>query len=359
MGQGLGRWRRWRLAWLAAVIAALAGCGGQVRDERPLPAQQAVPGLIVLPVAVNIAELGSLEVAWRSVEVAGWLLQHTDLPLIGPLDYRLNKPIDQVQAVAYDTDLSTREEELAADWRNWLVLQVQVSENRATNVRDIVDVRGKEPGKPKVYRQHGVEATLRVEAALYDAKRGTRLAWAVVERSDDPTQYTPGEDPRPGVTAAVRDALQRLWQLSPALTQGPAERRIRGSGLVDAVPALLAFEAPDLPSTAEGLKNLPEALQEARVYAAWDRVAPGLSAAQIRAATLQRGLLVRELLPPLRQGDVVISVDRQRVSTVHQFDRLVRTCSPKPGGCEVVVRRGDGEVALSLSWPALPAVAPP
>ena len=342
-----------------ALTLLLTACGGQLRDEGALAAGQRVPGLIVLPIAVNIAELSSLEVAWRSVEVANWLLQRTDLPVIGPLDFKLNKAIDQVQVAAYDTDLSTREDELGPAWRDWLVVQVQISENRATNVRDIVDVRGKEPGKPKVYRQHGVEASLRVEAGLFDARRGKRLAWAVIERTDDPTQFAPGEDPRPGVTAAVRDAVQRLLELSPGLFQGPTERRTRGQGFVDAVPALLAFDAPDLPSTVEGLKNLPEAVQEARVYAAWDRVAPGLTVQEIRSATLARGVLVRDLMPPLRQGDVVLAVGKQKVSAIHQLDRLIAACSAKPQGCEVLVRRGEAEVALSLSWPALSAVSPP
>ncbi len=355
---GLGAGPRARALGLV-LAAGLASCGGQVRDEGPLAAERRAPGLIVLPVSVSIAELGSLEVAWRSVQVANWLLQKTDLPIIGPLDFKLNKAVDQVQVAAYDTDLSTREDELTAEWRDWLVVQVQVSENRATNVRDIVDVRGKEPGKPKVYRQHGVEATLRVEAGLYDVRRGTRLAWTVVERSDDPTQFAPGDDPRPGVTAAVRDAVQRLLELSPGLFQAPAERRTRGQGFVDAVPALLAFDAQDLPSTVEGLKNLPEAVQEARVYAAWDRVAPGLAVQEIRSATQARGLLVRELMPPLRQGDIVLGVGKHKISTVHQFDRLIRICSAQPQGCEVAVRRGEAEVALSLRWPALAAVSPP
>lgn len=352
-----------RLRLAAAGLALLSlttqACGGgQVIDEKPLAEGVAVPGLIVLPIALNIPERSGLEVAWRSVDVANWLLLNTDLALIGPMDFSAIKPLDDVLVVSQDTDLGTKEGELAADWRQWLVLHVLVTENRATNVRDIVDIRAKDKGKPNTYRQHGIEAALRIEVGLYDARRGTRLAWTVLERMDDPTQYTPGEDPRPGVTAAVKDALQRLVELAPVLRRPTGERRTRGQGLVDGVPALLAFSAPELPSTIETLKPLAEEVQQAKVYAAWDRIAPGLTAVEIRDATLGRGVLVRQAQPPMNAGDVILAVSGRKVATIHQVDRLLGQCSPKPDACDVLVRRAGGEVALKLRWPALPAVAP-
>lgn len=365
--------RKWLLAWLrlrttaarqtlvALAVVALAGqgCGpAQVVDEQSLSERVTAPGLIVLPIALNIPERSGLEVAWRSVDVANWLLINTDLPLIGPLDFSANKPVDDVLVAGQDTDLGTKEDEFGPEWRTWLVLHVLVTENRATNVRDIVDTRVKDKSKPNTYRQHGIESNLRIEVGLYDARRGTRLAWTVLERVDDPTQYTPGEDPRPGVTAAVKDALQRLVQLAPVLQRTAGARRTRGQGLVDAVPALLAFSAPELPSTIDTLKTQAEEVQQAKVYAAWDRIAPGLSAVEIRDATLGRGVLVRSALPPLNAGDVILAVSGKKVAAIHQVDRLLGQCSPKPDACDVLVRRAGGEVALKLRWPALPAVLP-
>ncbi len=353
--------QRLALALLALALLGLAlqGCGpAQVVDEQTLSEKVAAPGLIVLPIALNIPERSGLEVAWRSVDVANWLLVHTDLPLIGPLDFSANKPLDDVLVAGQDTDLGSKEDEWGPEWRTWLALHVLVTENRATNVRDIVDTRVKDKSKPNTYRQHGIEAALRVEVGLYDVRRGTRLAWTVLERTDDPTQYTPGEDPRPGVTAAVKDALQRLVELAPVLLRPAGARRTRGQGLVDGVPALMAFSAPELPSTIESLKTQGDEVKEAKVYAAWDRVAPGLSAVEIRNATLGRGVLVREALPPLNAGDVILSVSGKKVSAIHQVDRLLGLCSPNPDACDVLVRRAGGEVALKLRWPALPAVMP-
>ena len=347
------------LIGLALFGSLGVGCGpAQVVDEQTLSEKVAAPGLIVLPIALHTPERTGLEVAWRSVDVANWLLIHTDLPLIGPLDFSANKPLDDVLIVGQDTDLGTKEDEFGQEWRTWLALHVLVTENRATNVRDIVDTRIKDKSKPNTYRQHGIESNLRVEVGLYDARRGTRLAWTVVERVDDPMQYRPGEDPRPGVTAAVKDGLQRLLELAPVLQRNAGARRTRGTGMVDGIPALLAFSAPDLPSTIESLKTLPEELQQAKVYAAWDRIAPGLSILEIRDATLGRGVLVRSALPPLNAGDVIVAVSGKKVAAIHQVDRLLGVCSPKPEACDVLVRRAGGEVALKLRWPALPAVMP-
>lgn len=343
-----------------AAAAALACCGSkQVVDEGPLAPDVRPVGLVLLPVALSIPDTNALEIIARSLEVSRMVLQKSDLPLLGPLDFDLIKTIDEARNTNYDTDLPTRENELGSEWRTWVALHVLVTENRATNVRDIVDIKAKAAGKPSVYRQHGVEATVRVEAALYDVRRGTRLAWAAIEGVDDPTQFTPGGDPRPGVTAAIQKAVARLFEMTGTALVGQPGRRTRGQGLVDSLPAMLQWRAPEMPSFLDNVKTQAEEVREARIYSLWDRFAPNLETKTIFAANKGKGVLVVAKTPPFEANDIIVSVDGKKVQSAYQMDRVARVCSPSPNGCKVEVLRNNETATVMLRWPAMPSPAVP
>jgi len=340
---------------LAVALGALACGSAQVAEESPLPADVKPQGLVVLPVALIVPEADALEIAAASLAVTRQLLARTDLPIIGPLDFDLNKTLDEARNASYDTDLVARDGELGADWRSWLALHVLVTENRATNVRDIVDVKAQAAGKPGTFRQHGIEATVRVEVGLYDVRRGTRLAFTASETPDDPTQFTPGADPRPGVSKAIAAGIDRLIAMVGPAIIGPAGRRARGDGLADSLPAMLSWRAPERPAWLDKSKDLASEVREAKIYSLWDRFVPGLDVKEIFAANKAKGLIVRAKAPPLEAGDVVTAVDGKKAQAAYQFDRLLRACSPTPTGCRVDLLRGGAATTVMLRWPALPA----
>lgn len=347
---------------LVGVVVAwiVVGCGAkQVVDEGPLPADVKPAGLVLLPVALGVPGSNALEVVARSLDVTRLVLRLSDLPVIGPLDFDVNKALDEVRNASYDTDLQAREEALGTDWRTWLAMHVLVTENRATNVRDIVDVKAQAAGKKAVYRQHGIEASVRVEIGLYDVRRGNRIAWAVTEVPDDPTQFAPGGDPRPGITAAIEKTMARLFELSGPALQGPAGRRSRGEGLADSLPAMLQWRAPESPSYLDTVKDQDDATREGKIFSLWDRFVPNLGAKEIFVATKAKGMLVRSKLPPLDAGDVVTKVEGKVVQAAYQFDRLVRLCSPTATGCKIELLRNNEPTTVMLRWPALSALAAP
>ncbi|MBM4342839.1 MAG: hypothetical protein FJ100_05630 [Deltaproteobacteria bacterium] len=352
-----------RCLWTATAtgwVAIATACGGQqVVDEGPLPADVRPNGLVVLPVTLSVPDSSALEVAARSLDVTRLVLQKSDLPVLGLFDFDLNKTLDEARNVSYDTDLATRDTDVGTDWQSWMALHVLVTENRATNVRDIVDVKAKAAGKPSTFRQHGIESEIRVEAALYDVRRGNRIAWTVVQHSDDPTQFTPGGDPRPGITAAIDKCVTRLFAMAGTQLIGQPGRRSRGDNLVDALPAMLHWRAPELPSLADAIKAQPDEVQQARVYALWDRFAPNLETKAIFAANKAKGVLVRAKTPPFEAGDVVVAIDGKKVKAAYQVDRIVRACSPTPNGCKAEVMRNNETVTVMLRWPALPSIAVP
>ena len=343
------------VAVVAMAMGAAAACGSkQVVDEGPLPADIKPAGIVLLPVALGVPDSNALEVVARSLDVSRLVLQLSDLPLLGPLDFDINKSLDEVRNASYDTDLTAKEEAVGTEWHNWLAMHVLITENRATNVRDIVDVKAQAAGKKGVYRQHGIEATVRVEIGLYDVKRGNRIAWATSEVMDDPTQFAPGGDPRPGITAAVQKTMARLFEMGGPALFGPVGRRTRGEGLADALPAMLQWRAPELPSYLDTVKGQADEVREAKIFSLWDRFVPNLSAKEIFAANKAKGLLVRSKLPPLEAGDVITAIDGKKVQAAYQFDRLVRICSPSTSGCKVELLRNNEPTTLMLRWPALP-----
>ncbi len=350
----------WGWSTVAATGALLLGCGGQqVVDEGPLPADLRPNGLVLLPVTLSVPDSSALEVAARSLEVSRLLLQKSDLPVLGLFDFDLNKTLDEARNVSYDTDLQTRDTDVGAEWQQWMALHVLVTENRATNVRDIVDEKAKAAGKPSTFRQHGIESEIRVEAALYDVRRGNRIAWTVVQQTDDPTQFTPGGDPRPGITTAIEKCVTRLLAMTGNQLLGQPGRRTRGENLVDALPAMLHWRAPELPSYADAIKAQPDEVQQARVYALWDRFAPNLETKAIFAANKGKGILVRAKTPPFEAGDVVLAIDGKKVKAAYQVDRITRVCSATANGCKAEVLRNNETVTVMLRWPALPSIAVP
>lgn len=351
------RGRGWRLALAAtpALLAALvASCGGnvpQLIELTPLTANLQPVAIIVLPVALTVPGATALDVVVRTGDAADYLMAHTDLPILGPFDFVVQRPVDEVRTAASDTDLLTHTRELGFDVHRAIALHVLITENRASNVRDIQDVRQADPKQQKTYRQHGLESTVRVELSLFDAMRGHKLGGLVIETQDDPTDFQPGGDPRPGITSAIRLALDRLMEASGPVLRGRGGRRTHGEGLVDSVPAMMAWRAPDLPSWSDLHREHDDLIREAEALALWDRIAPGLSMREMHDATASKGVLVHQARAPLQAGDVVVSVLGKTVVTRHQLDRLLQQCGST--ACPVLAYRAGQTVALQLQWPVL------
>jgi hypothetical protein len=336
-------------------LVALTACGGggpQVLEEAPLDREVRPTGLVLVPVGLALPEANALEVAAVSNLAANYLLQHTDLPIVGLYDMGLNKPPLEVVNAAADTDLLVRAGDIPIDFRTWIAVQFLITENRATNVRDIVDTRIQDPKKPNTWRQRGFDSRVRVEVKLADPLRGRQLAIVVIEDDDDPTAGEPGGDPRPGVTRLVKLALARLIASSGDLLKS-GQRRSRGDGMVDSVPAMTGWGSVDLPSWEQSHRDDPEVVREAASMSLWDRFAPGLTVAEVRAASASRGVLIRQAMAPLEAGDVVLMVAGKPVSAIHQVDRLLQGCGT--GACPVLVLRAGQRTEVDVRWPALPS----
>jgi len=344
---------------IAAVIlsVSLVGCGSAspVQNIQILDPTTKPLGIIVLPVAQMVPATTALDVIARSHDAAAYLLQHTDLPILGPLDFSINKSVDDVRIVAADTDLFSRKEELGEEPRQWLALSLLITENRAENVRDIKDVREKDPKKQKIFRQHGIDAKVRVEVALLDPRRGTRVAGLSFEFDDDPTQFEPGGDPRPGITKAIQQALAHLLATSGEGLRGGGSRRWRGEDMVDNLLPLLAWSADDLKSFNVLHSADAEVTRDAKVLGLWDRFAPNLEMASIFHATRQSGLIVRKAHAPLLAGDLILSVSGHAVTATYQFDRLLQLAGN--AGAKVQVWRNAAKMTVDVAWPQLPAIA--
>ncbi|MSP92111.1 MAG: hypothetical protein EXR79_09975 [Myxococcales bacterium] len=348
-----------RLA-LLAVLAFGTACGSagpKAQEETRLDPGLRPPGLILMPVALAIPGTSALDIVSRTNDLARWLMQRTDLPLIGPYDYTLNKPADEAQNAMTDTDLLARTDALHADVRNWLVIHVLVTENRASSERDIVDTRVKDPKKPNTWRQRSIEAKVRVDVSVLDARRGAKLAGLVYEADDDPASFEPGGDPRPGITRIIGEAMVLLLAGSGSSLYGTGSRRTRGVGIVDSVPAVMAWTLPDSPSWNEQHQKDQDIVREAAVLSMFDRLAPNLDMRTIFAAARNSGLLVQQVQPGLELGDIIVSLGERPLSAAYQLDRGLQA-SP-PAGCTVSVMRKGQKVDVTLQWPALPTATPP
>ena len=347
------------LALLAAVgfSAACGSAGPMAQEETRLDPALRPPGLILMPVALAIPGSSAIDIAARTNDLARWLMQRTDLPLIGPYDYTLNKPVDEAQNAMTDTDLLARSDALQADVRNWLVIHVLVTENRASSERDIVDTRVKDPKKPNTWRQHSTDAKVRVDVSVLDARRGAKLAGLVYEADDDPANFDPGGDPRPGVTRIIGEAMALLLAGSGGSLYGTGSRRTRGVGLIDSVPSIMAWSIPDKPSWSEQHQKDEDVVREAAVLGLFDRFAPNLDMRAIFAASRNAGLLVQQPAPGLEPGDIVVALGDRPLSAAYQLDRALQACPP--AGCTAAIVRKGQKLDVALQWPPLPPATAP
>ena len=346
-----------RLTYASLVLLAACGASGpQISDVQRPDATTHAKALIVLPVALAMADSTSLEIAMRTGEVMRWVLANTSQPVIGPADFALRHPVDEIGVVSADTDLMEHGSEFGLPVREAAVLHILVTENRATNVRDIQDVRNADPKKQQTFRQHGLEAHLRTEVWLSDAMRGQHLAGLVVETTDDPTDVMPGGDPRPGLTQAIQLALAQLQEIAGPLLAENGARQTRGDGLVDSLPTMLAWAPPGKQSWDETNKSKDELMREAARFAVWDRVAPGLPDALRTIAMKHPGVLVRQAQGGLQPGDVVTAVNGRPVTAAYQVDRALQVGGPV--GARAQVLRGGGLLDVTLQGKLVPAPAP-
>ncbi len=338
---------------LVGLLTACGASGPQISEVLPLDQTAHAKALIVLPVALAMQDSTSLDIAMRTDEVARWLLTKTPLPLIGPADFGLLQPVDEVAVVSSDTDLMSHATELRLPVREAVALHILVTEQRATNVRDIQDVRNADPKKQQTFRQHGLEAHLRTEIWLSDAVRGRKLAGLVVETTDDPTNVMPGGDPRPGLTLSIQLALNKLLEIAGPLLAGPGTRQTTGAGLVDSLPATLAWAAPGKESWETANKAKAEVVREAAALSLWDRVAPNMTGKELYVASRNRGLLVRQAQGDLQAGDFVLTLDTRPVTTAYQLDRVLQVSGSQGARAQVI--RGGAKVDLTVRGPLTPA----
>lgn len=344
------------LVSFALLLAACGASGPQISEvQTPEPGTRA-KALIVLPVALATQEATSIDIAMRTNAVARWLLQKTTQPLLGPADFGLLHPVDEIGAVSADTDLMSRATDLRLPVREAVALHILVTEQRATNVRDIQDIRNADPKKQKTFRQHGLEAHLRTEVWLSDAMRGRRLAGLVVETTDDPTDVMPGGDPRPGTTLAIQLALDKLLEMTGPLLTDNGVRQTRGDGLVDSLPATLAWAAPGKPSWDEANKDKAEMMRDAAALALWDRMTPNMSGKELAVASHNRGVLVRKAQGQLLAGDLILSIYGRPIVAAYQLDRALQVAGHE--GVHVQVLRNGAPVDVPLQGPLVPAATP-
>ncbi len=335
----------------ACLLSACGSSGPQLLDAMPLAADTQPTALMVLPVGLTVPGTTALEVAARTLAVDHYLMQKLELPIISLFDIDVNKRVDDVRTASADTDLFTKSAELGLDVRKAVVLHLLITENRATNQTDIQDLRKKDPKQQKTYRQHGLSSTVRLELTWLDAMRGQRLGGLTLEIADDPTDFVPGGDPRPGVTAGIEYLLDKYLELYGESLQRKGQRRTRGLGLVDHVGTMLSWHAPELPSHQEMQHDKADILKEADALEKWDRFAPGLSARELHDAAGHKGVLVHVAQPPLAAGDIILSAQKQPVAAAYQLDRQLQVCGPSP--CILQVFRAGQVIEVPVNWPVL------
>lgn len=345
-----------RLAAIVAALAAVAAtaCGGpfEVMQDRPLAEDISPPkGIVLLPVAMMTHRADALEVAVRSSEAARWLLDHTDVPLVGPMDFRVFKPVDEVKIASTDTDLATRNEGDRIALAGWWAMSILVTENRSTSVSNIVDTRKGQDGKT-VSQRYGIESTLRVEVQIRDAMHGTVKAMVVLKGVDDPNDRPPEGDPRPMIRALMIEGMRRaIGEALPGLGQ-PNRRVIRGREGIVSVPALADSGYPNRPSFAEPLKEKKPIERETAILTIWYRVSPNLPLRPALTATNHPGVVMAQDRAPLKKHDVVMAVGGTPVRDTYQLDRMLRRCASS--SCKVQIRRKRSTLEVDLRWNVQP-----
>jgi hypothetical protein len=347
------RWRRLALATL--VVAGCVGCRGsfEVVSENPLPPDVQKPhGIIILPVALMTHRSSAVDVGFRSTDVANWLIDHTEIPLFGVLDYKVFKSLDEIRIASADTDLVAPDGGDRRDLTGWWALQVLITENRSASVRNIVDTKRGTDGTT-ISRKYGIESHLQVEVTLRDAMRGGLKAKVVVVESDDATASPIEGEPRPVLARLLKRALVMIFgEALPGFS--PAQRRIvRSKGLLISVPALAALAFPGYTSFDADYTEQSPTQREAALVSVWDRVAPGLDFRATMNASRNPGVLVRRARSPMILHDIILEVDGKPVRDIVQLDRQLQTCAP---ACSVKVQRKHAAIDLVLPWTS---IAPP
>lgn len=344
---------RWAL-WVG-IVALAAACGGpiEVRREMPLADDAPLPkGIVVLPVAEMTHKSDAIEVAIRTSAVAGWLVDQTELAIVGPFDFKTLKELDEVQVASTDTDLVTRGDAEGVDIRGWWSMHILLTENRAASNRRIVDTnKGQAEGGKTLSNVYGVESELRLEVTLRDAMRGTLLAVVVIVATDDPNDMPLEGEPRPLVPRMVDDALRRLFGDSLERLQANQARKVRTSGLLVSAPALADQEFPSRASFSSTIGGKSEDDRDAAMFAIWDRIHPKLAIGAAVTATRSPGVMLTKARAPLQVHDVITEIDGHPVRDVYQLDRRLRVCG---GGCRGKIARGRDVLELPLPWSSLP-----
>ncbi len=337
------------------LCAGSLACGGshEVIVEKPLQPRPPPQGLLVFPAAVLTPGADALNAIARTGDITAWLLDHTELPMIGPFDFNIYKEPDELQIASVDTDLMSRGGS-SIDLRGWLAVHIMITENRATNIRDIVDKRHKDPKKAKTYRQYGIDSTVRVEGQILDARYGKRLAHAVLTAKDDPTQVKSEGDPRPVLRELIHKTLAIMFTDTEAVVSAKNTRRVRSAGFLDAVPALAAWKTGQRKSFNQRMEDKDDIEKQAALEGLWMRFEPSLPVKATFVGTRHPGVMALKARPPLEQYDVIKTVQGKKVTTVHQLDRMLQACK---GDCNARLRRGFKDVDVRLAWPPAPPVA--
>ena len=340
------------------LVVQFAACGGtfKVVEEKPLAEKgPGIKGFVVFPVADLTHGAKTIDAAVRGSDVAAWLLDRTEQPVLGHLDFKIFKVPDDLRIASVDTNLATREDGRRKDLSGWVAVWIQITENRATNIRDIVDARKKGKKNQSVYRIHGVEATVRVEVQFLDAVRGRRLATIVIKDVDDPTQLQLKGDPRPRVTELVHKAMRMaLADATERIAAKVPTRVVRRAGTLPNASALAGFSTPDKPSLAEVYAKKGDIDLKIAISTLWSRLAPELGVRDTYFATKYPGVLLTADRAPLKRGDVIRSVEGVTVLDRYQLDRAMRTCKGRP--CDVRIQRAFKALSVNVIW--LPAPRP-
>ncbi len=335
------------------MLASACGADHEILVEEPLQSRPPPQGLLLFPAAVLTPGADALHAIARTGDVATWLLDHTELPIIGPFDFNIYKEPDELQIASVDTDLMSQAGG-SIDLRGWLAVHIMITENRATNIRDIVDKRDKDPKKRKIYRQYGIDSTVRVEGQILDARYGKRLAHAVLTAKDDPTQVKSEGDPRPVLRKLIDQTLTILFADSEAIVSAKNTRRIRSGAFLDAVPTLAAWKTGQRKSFVQRHEGKDDIEKQAALEGLWMRFQPGLPVKATFVGTRHPGVMALQARPPLEQYDVIKTVGGKKVSAVYQLDRLLQACK---SDCNARIRRGFKDVDVRLAWLPAPALS--
>ena len=88
-------WHMLTLVLLALLFAACGASGAQVSDVvTPQPGDR-VKALVLMPLALAQEEATGYDIGARTADISRWLLQQTQLPVVGPADFSLLKSVDE------------------------------------------------------------------------------------------------------------------------------------------------------------------------------------------------------------------------------------------------------------------------